>query len=68
MSHSEKDRLAFYTDIVSIKHNDVTAIKKEKVRKWLQDNPSIGELSSGTYYKIVNDKTVYIEELTGKEI
>ena len=68
MRHSEKDRLAFYTDIVSIKHNDATAIKKEKVRKWLQANPNIGELSSGTYYKIVNDKTVYIEELTGKEI
>jgi len=68
MSYSEKDRQAFYSDIVSIKHNDAIAIKKEKVKKWLQDNPNIGELSSGTYYKIVNDTAVYVEVLTGKEL
>lgn len=33
------------------------------VTQWLRDNPQIGSLNGGKYYKIVDGKTVSVKEL-----
>jgi len=54
---NEQDRQAFYRDIKENEH-------KEQVRKWLQDNPEVGTLSSGKHYYFNGDVYTEVQPLT----
>jgi len=52
----EENRKAFRRDQVYSEYH-------QKVTEWLRENPHIGWLNGGKYYKIVDGKTVTVEEL-----
>ena len=55
MRHTEADRKAF---------NDVRIAndRKKSVAEWLANNPEIGVLNNGTYYKFVDGEMVTVAE------
>lgn len=53
--HTESDRKAFYQVVTSEN-------KKEAIKKWLSENPHIGVLNGGKYYKVENNEMVLVVE------
>ncbi len=54
---AEQNRIAFQE---SLKQE----AEKTAVAEWLKDNPEIGELNGGRYYKISGSKVIYLKALT----
>jgi len=54
---AEENRVAFQDDLKKAAH-------KKALTKWLRDNPEIGELNGGKYYKMVDSEVVYLEALS----
>lgn len=51
---AEENRLAWHRDQASNK-------RKEVISKWLHDNPEIGSLNGGKFYKIENGEQVFVK-------
>ena len=57
MAHTEQDRIAYNE---TKKENE----QKAKIENWLSENPEIGVLNNGNYYRIdENRNTVNVEPL-----
>jgi len=54
---AEQNRIAF-------QESQKQTAQKIAVAKWLKDNPEIGELNGGRYYKISGSKVIYLKALT----
>jgi hypothetical protein len=53
--NTEADRKDFWESQKNINH-------KKAIAKWLSENPSIGVLNGGKYYKVVEGQMVNVKE------
>jgi hypothetical protein len=57
----EQNRLAYLKNKQDLIDDYIADKKSSWVAVWLKENPHIGVLNGGTYYKIVNDEKVNVE-------
>jgi len=55
--HTEQDRMAYNNDLAYFAH-------EKAVTEWLDNNPDIGVLNGGKYYRIAAGQAVPVKELS----